>query len=479
MSRLPTAALSAVFLLGVCAGCAAKHRDAGFGEVQATIHDRSGFQAYWAQQAPEDRAVEETIRTLLAEEVTESSAVEIALLNNHRLQATFEELGIARADLLEARLIRNPVLGAEIRYPSRPIELSLTQSIMDLITLRRRKGVAAASFEAAKQRVADEVLRTIAEVQSVFYKLQAAEQTRRMRQSAVDGARAAAELAIRQHEAGNISDLDLENEQAMFAQAKLDLAGSEVDVLDERERLNRLLGVWGVQTTWRLRANLPELPSSEVDLEDVESLAVSRRLDLGAARHEVEAAARAVGLARPEAIGEILAGVHREREPGGLNTTGPAVDLPIPLFNRGRARRARAEAVFRQAVENYAALAVQIRSEVRGARDHLSLARSRAEYYKDVLLPRRERIVAFSQERYNFMLADVFQLLLAKQNEIAARGGYIEALRDYWIARVELERAAGGSLPPGEPDIASADLGRRRGEDGAGREDAAQHGGGR
>jgi len=35
---------------------------------------------------------------------------------------------------------------------------------------------------------------------------------------------------------------------------------------------------------------------------------------------------------------------------------------------------------------------------------------------------------------------------LAKQNEILAERGYIGALRDYWIARADLERAVGEDL---------------------------------
>ena len=44
------------------------------------------------------------------------------------------------------------------------------------------------------------------------------------------------------------------------------------------------------------------------------------------------------------------------------------------------------------------------------------------------------------------MLLGVFQLLEAKRGEIDAGRMYVEALRDYWIARAELERAIGGRL---------------------------------
>jgi len=97
-------------------------------------------------------------------------------------------------------------------------------------------------------------------------------------------------------------------------------------------------------------------------------------------------------------------------------------------------------------MHRHAALAVEVRSQVRAARSRVQAARSRVDYYQRVTLPRRERIVELSQQHYNFMLIGAFQLLTAKQDEIRARREYIEALEEYWIARAELDRAVGGNL---------------------------------
>ena len=44
------------------------------------------------------------------------------------------------------------------------------------------------------------------------------------------------------------------------------------------------------------------------------------------------------------------------------------------------------------------------------------------------------------------MLLGVYQLIFAKQGEFNVYREYIEALRDYWIARSDLERAVGTRL---------------------------------
>ena len=96
---------------------------------------------------------------------------EVALLNNRDLQATYEELGIAQAELVEAGLLTNPRLLAEVRSPkyhALPFELDVTQSFIELLTLPLRSQ-AGAAFEAAKLRVTHEVLNTAAEAEASFY----------------------------------------------------------------------------------------------------------------------------------------------------------------------------------------------------------------------------------------------------------------------------------------------------------------------
>ena len=431
----------------VSTGCAPVIKESGFSQVQDAVREGSGHTVQWRQQTAAEKELDERIRTLLQNELDAEGAVEITLLNNRRLQATLWGLGVAQGELAQAASPRNPVLGAEVRTPDSPFEISLMQSLLGLFQLPGRRKLAAAAFEATKLRVANEVLDLAIDARAAFYELQGAEQVLATQKTTLEAARASTELALRLHEAGNISELDLENDQALLEQAKLDLSRSQLETLAARERLNSLMGFWGEQTGWRIAPRLPDPPPAEPDLEKAESLAVSRRLDLSLARQEVEVAARALPLARAEAIGEFVAGVHREREPEGSSSTGPAVEIPLPIFNLGGGARSRAEALVQQAMHRYAALAVEVRAQVRAARSRVQAARSRVDYYERVTLPRRKRIVELSQRHYNFMLIGAFQLLTAKQNEINARREYIEALEEYWIARAELDRAVGGNVP--------------------------------
>ncbi len=424
-------ALPLVLLL---TGCVSVPNDEGVAEVQETVRDRT-------QLAIRDP----NVTTLLAGELTADEAVAIALTSNPRLQVALADLGMARADLLDAMTISNPILELEWRLPARPYnpyEITIAQSILDLIQLPRRRAAGRAAFEAAKSRAAADVLALAAGVRDDYYALLAATHKLAASRTSTEAARTAAELAVRQHSAGNLTDLELEHHQAAYERAKVTLSRDEEDVLARREALIRAMALTDASVQWTLAADFPPLPDREP--EPATSDLATRRLDLIVATRELDALRTLLGLARTEGIGEIVADVHLERDAGGEKTTGPGIEVPIPIFNRGAARRARAQAQLTRAEQQLAALTIDASSEVRLARERLLAARARVEYYRDVIVPRRTRIVELTKLEQNAMLVGLYDVLRARQDETEARREFADVQREYWEARGNFERAMNG-----------------------------------
>lgn len=469
MTQRFIALFTTLMYIGVLTGCVSVPKEAGFPDVQNIIEQRIGRRLHWNQGTSEDAAVVDAVRSMLQQELTIDEAVQIALLNNRSLQATYEELGIAQADLVQAGLLRNPLFGASFRFPDKTVgghrstntEFSVVQDFLDLLILPMRKKVASAQFEQAKLRVGNAVLNLTAEVRSFYYTLQADEQTLEMRRTVLEATETAVDIATRQHDAGTLKMLDLANQQGFHDQAKLDMTRTDILIVADRERLNRLMGLWGADTTWKLPERLPELPESEIPLEHLESIAVSQRLDLAAARQETQVIAHALSLTRKYRYFYVFdVGVDTEHDVADdVNFTGPNVTIELPIFDQRQAEIARLESLLRQSQQRLSSLAIDIRSEVREVRNRLLTARNMVKYYQQVILPLRQRIVDESQLYYNGMLIGVYELLLAKQNQINAGREYIETLRDYWIAESDLDRAVGGRLivteeatrPPAQP----------------------------
>ena len=434
-----------VLAIVLSSACASVPRDAGMSDIRQTISERTNQTVEWKVEP--STADDPRIRDLFQGELTADKAVAVAIANNPRLQATLAELGIARADLLQASIVRNPLFEVEIRFPRdpfRPFELRLAQTLVDLIQLPRRRAIGRAAFDAAKLRVTSEVLRFAADVRADHAELLAASQRVAQSRMNLEAAKASAELAQRQHEAQNITDLDLENEQAQYEQAKLDVAREEQRLLLAREALLRAMGLRDASIEWRLPQAFPPLSASEQDQEQLEQLAATRRLDIDITRRDVEIARQQVPLARLAVLGDITADVHYQRDASGAKTVGPGIEFPIPIFNTGAAARSRAEAEYLRARHTLNALLAESSSQLRAARSTVAEARARVEYYRDVIVPRRQRIVRLTTLEHNAMLVGVFQLLQAKQNEAQAQREFIDAQRDYWAARNDLDRALNG-----------------------------------
>jgi len=453
MSTAPTiVAVSIVLFSGACARLGT---GPAMNDVKQLVARRAP-NAVQGNDVDSERELKDRLAALLGEELTLDAAVRVALLNNRKLRATYERLGVAQADLVQAGLLPNPFIHAGLRLPvttpGASAELSLTQDLITAIQIPMRKRVSGAALEAAKLEVAQSAIDLIAEVKTAFYTLQGAQQMLELRETIAKAAGVAGETAKRQRAAGNITDLELASEQAGFAEAKLELAHAEAEVLTNREELNNSLGLWGVHTAWKIAPRLPDVPSDKIPLKGLERLAITQRLDLAAARQQTAVGASALGLTRLQALfpaGDIAA--DAEREPDGGWGLGPAIELPLLIFDQGQAAVARSSAELRESSELYAALAVQVRSEVRKAHMRAESARARAVFYRDVALPLRHRILGQMQLEYNAMQVGVFQLLQARREEIEAARNYSETVREYWVGRTELERAVGGDLQVGQP----------------------------
>jgi cobalt-zinc-cadmium efflux system outer membrane protein len=420
--------------------------------VERAVRDRTGIAVRWQQDSAAREEALTQVRALLKKPLTVNSAVRIALLNNRDWLAALEDIGISAADLREAGLWKNPSIDLSIRFPNRGSlfadnEEGAALDVLDLLMLPLRKRVAAERLVATQLRVSDQALRLVAEVKEAVYMLQADEALLAQRKTIVEVNAGAIDLAKRQHSAGNLTDLALAGQQAAYDSARLEASKVENMQREDREKLNRLLSLWGPDIAWTLAGGLPSLPEGDISLRGLESLAVAQRLDLAAAHAELSGVVRALGLTKSyRYIGALEFGVNSEREPEGERITGPTLRLGIPLFNQGQARVAKGEAELRQAERRLEGLTIDIRSDVRALHDKLASLRETARFYQEEIVPNRRAMTADTQLRYNGMLVGNYELFDARTEQIESEQKSIETLRDYWITRAQLERAVGGNL---------------------------------
>ncbi len=441
-------------------GCASVSPREAFDPVQGSVSTLSGHKVVWNQETADDQKAEAEVRRLLTKPLGVNQAVQVALLNNPDLQATFEEIGISQADLVQAGLLKNPTFAASWRFPDvapgiTDAEYSIAQDFLGLVLMPLKVKVAKTNLEATQDRVTHEVIRLVSDVKTEFYTYQAEIQLEQRLHLIIQADQAGADVAKAQHDSGNISDSSLLNQQAQIASANLALSEAQKEKIHTREKLNRLMGLWGGETEWTAIAELPELPDHDPSLDHLEALAISQRRDLMAVREQVDSIGQALALKTNTRFlpASINVGVDTEKQTDGQRITGPTLDIELPIFDQGEGEVPRLAAEYRQAQRQLQSLAIRIRSEVREARETLKIDRDQVTYFKKIVVPLNVKSVNQTLLQYNAMQVNTYDLFLTKQRELDTEREYIGVWRDYWISRAQLEEAVGGSLHPKEQSL--------------------------
>ena len=456
----------AALLAGTAAlmsGCATVRPGVAADDLRASLAERTDAPVLWRTNPNIDARADAAVAALLADSLSADAAVQVALLNNPRLQATYEDLGVAQAQLVQAGLLSNPVFGGRALWGlseggAPDLGFNVAFEFLDILWLPLRRRVARSEYQSARLRVAEAVLDLAARTRNAYTRAQADRLRLDMEARIARNAEAAHTAALLLREAGTSPAAEYLAERGRYEQARLDLVMAEQRATESREALTRTMGLGAGD--YRLGGRLEPVPDVEpmtleagaletdaLDVVALERRALNASLALGAVRHDAEAVAARLGLTNVQAIlPKFEVGGEVEREDGEWEA-GPEVEVVLPLFDQGQARRAALHAELRRARATYRAVAVDVRSATRVFASRLAATRRVALQYQRVLLALRQDLSEQTLRQYNAMQVGVFGLLQAQQAEAQAARGYADALAAYWDARTDLDALLAGRLP--------------------------------
>jgi outer membrane protein TolC len=445
---LPLRAVAAGALLLALGGCSTFSQDGGMDAVSALTAERTGQHLRLPRANADAAPAQEALDALLKQPLSPDGAVRVALLNNRGLRASLAELGVAEADLVQAGRMANPgfSFGRMSGGGETEIERSVMFDLVGLLTIPIRREIEARRFEGAKLAAASEAVRLAFDTRKAWFEAVAAVQSARYAEQVREAAGASAELAQRMAKVGNLSALDQAREQAFSSEAAAQLARARHNATAARERLARLMGVWGEHAAFQLPDKLPELPSLPREAGNIESLAMQQRLDVRLAKLGAESTARALGLTKATGVINVLhAGYANASKSHAPRENGYEIELALPVFDWGGARVAKAEALYMQSVHRTADTAIKARSQVREAYSAYRTTYDVARQHRDELVPLRKKISEEALLRYNGMLISVFELLADARAQVAGVNAAIDAQRDFWLAETDLQAAISGT----------------------------------
>lgn len=433
-------AMTTLLLLG---GCASITQGNGFSAVQDLTQPALKKELRWIKSESDAEKVNAEIKKTLSEPLGVEGAVQIALLNNRGLQASYNGLGISAAQMVSAITPPNPGFSfTRMKGERLELERAITIDILGLLTLPIKALVEDRRWEQAKLQTANQVFKIAAETRTAYYDAVAAEQLLAYTEQIKLAAEASAEMARRLGQTGAYSRMQQAREHAFYSDIMGKVVRARQSAASKRERLIRLLGLWGERTAFKLPQKLPDLPKSLSEQGDIEAKAITQRLDIRIAKLEVEGLARSYGLTQATRFINVLeGGVQDRREKGEPRAKGYEIQISVPIFDFGTTAVAHAENTYLQAVNHLQETAVNARSEVRESYENWRLNYDLAQHYQQNIVPTRSLIAEEQLLHYNGMLVGVFELLADAREQITSVMEAIEAQRDFWISDAELQVA--------------------------------------
>jgi outer membrane protein, heavy metal efflux system len=431
----------AVLLL---AGCAAVDPTTRWQRVGDLAGSATGETLTWEQSDEDAARIRETVRDLQADGLSRDEAIRIALLNSRGLQATFEDVGIAEARVVQAGLFTNPSLAAILAFPLNLGDASITLLglLSDLWIVPAEEAVAEVQAEATLRRVAAEVVATAADAADAYDE---AVYWSARRDLAVEtnadpepGDRAPG--TDRERWEARTGELDRERAIALVDK-KLALA---------RNALATLLALPDPKELPPLTDGLEPPPAGGPGGDEAVTFALDHRFDVATAELAVESASRSVDLERLRVYGQVALGPAYTGGFGQFDSGGPAFGFDLPIFDQNQAQIARAEYELRSRRKELEAAVLQARSEVRTALAEAEFRRREAEVARARLgeagMLRRKH----SSERFGASDPDA---VWSRQAERKARRGDLDAARKLHQAERDLHRSLwGASAPTGADD---------------------------
>ena len=412
-------------------------------QVATALDERTGATAKGL--APADtRTWSAPPGTSIEDGLSIDEAVAIALWNNPDFQVALTSLGIARADLIEAGTLKNPVFSLLFPWGPKQLEFTLTWAVDAIWQRPKRIANARLNGEAAAQQLVAGGLRVVADVRLAFFEALVSDRRLALTADLAGYSAQAAKLAEGQLRAGEISEFE-----ASLARADaLRLEATRLSRVTAREvavvRLRALLGLEAAAPALRLiEPAVMVTDECGTGTMLVES-ALAARPEVRAAELQMEAAGARAGLEQAK-IWNLTASLDANARGSQGFEMGPGLAVELPILNQNQGGRARAAAEIEQTARRYIAVRSTIAAEVAAAFAGLTEARATASLLGDEVAGVLTRARGQAEGLFKAGEISLLDLLMTRQRLIDIEATRLDAAFAVNRAVVRLEQAIGRS----------------------------------
>ena len=378
----------------------------------------------------------------LADGLTQEEAVATALWNSPSFQATLADLGVARADLVEAGLLRNPMFSLLFPLGPKQLEFTLQYPFDALFQRPARVEAARLHAQAIGERLVWDALSLVAQVRTAHADAITADRRLALATQNAELTRRLADITDARLRAGDISDLEARAPRTDASRTEVVRRAVEHDRDLARLTLTALIGLDRNSSPLQPRTSaaydVSPCPVDEARLDE----ALASRPDVRAAELTIESATARAKWERSRVLSLIaVLDANGEGEEGF--EMGPGITADVPIFNRNQGGVGRATAEIERASRLYAAARAQVVVDVRSAGVRVTQAQQALEAWTGDIVPSLETEQRQAESAYNAGEVALLNVLDVSRRLVDARTRQLDAEADLYRARIALERAIG------------------------------------
>lgn len=446
---------SILLFLCIVPGCTKVKIGSEFSELKHKTVKATGESIVLDNILHDDIANIPCVKEKIEEGLSRTEAVSIALQNNPELQADFQNIGIAKADLVQAGLYTNPTINSVFRFPTRDkgpgtaqtnIESVAAFRLSDLWQVPLSKNIAQDLLEIVTLNILSKILDIVTETKIAYDACVAAELQWYNTKLLFDATRELkAEIYYRQLYGYTTDfDKDLINAQIAQLESKLQQMQSAIDTA--YIHLKKLIGITPSSTSINLRDSLYQ-DITIAELSDLEEYALCNRPEIQISRMKIQQYKDSIALEKAKVFKVVDVGIaYKQDFDRPFRGWGPYIDIQLPFFDDNYAQVARAEFLLKQAEKEFAKEKIQICKEIRTPYRIIQALKKEVNLYIHKIIPSHEHAID-----YAYMYAQTMQLnmVTAIESKIKYYQAYDHLIdKQYHLMKelAQLERAIGKNL---------------------------------
>lgn len=383
--------------------------------------------------------------------MTMQEAIAFGLQNNPGLQAHFEDIGIRKADLVQAGFYSNPNVESIFRVPKKDtdqtnIKVAVNFMLSDLWQVPFRKKVAQGNLDIKTYEIISEILQLRKQIQLSYLTCQYKQEYLALIKEITSVIQNIKERIDYRYQFGYNSKLDRYFALSKLAEWQAKIIDTQAELDTAYIELHEILGTQISSNTFNLvdSFTVPEFTVSQKELEHV---AISSHPYILIEQAKITKARAEISYEKSRIIDNVQVGISYERDFEKLTSgVGPSFGINIPLFDTNYGNIERAEFEVTQAQKQLVAQKRMIFKNISNQFVLYAAYIKQIEHYNQLVIPPAMKAIAFSKEFFDKMQMSMIIFLETQIDLFQSKVKLLELTYRAAQEYVELEFSAGAQL---------------------------------